>query len=104
MKPITITGFNGSNQAVEPVQLPESVGQHMQNAYPGLGDLRALNNHLTVATVPTSPQRNTIRRMGRDVASDSLYWLGWSAVVNATTGFGADTTERTYYTGDGTPK
>lgn len=104
MKPITITGFNGSNQAVEPVQLPESVGQHMQNAYPGLGDLRALNNHLTVATVPTSPQRNTIRRMGRDVASDALYWLGWSAVVNATTGFGADTTERTYYTGDGTPK
>lgn len=104
MRPITVTGFNGSNQAVEPEQLPENVGVHMENAYPGLGDLRALHNHLTVATVPASPQRNTIRRMGRDAVNDALYWLGWSAVVNATTGFGSDTTERTYYTGDGTPK
>ena len=104
MKPITISGFNGSIQAIEPVQLPESVGQFMENAYPGLGDLRALSVHLQVATVPTSPQRNTIRRMGRDVPSDALYWLGWSAVVSSTLGFGSDTTERTFYSGDGTPK
>lgn len=104
MRPITISGFNGSNQAIEPEQLPETTGQYMENAYPGLGDLRALHQHLTVATVPTSPQRLTIRRMGRDAVNDALYWLGWSSVVHATTGFGNDTTERTYFTGDGPPK
>lgn len=104
MRPITITGFNGSNQAADARQLAESVGVRMENAYPGLGDLRPLKNHLTVATVPSSPQRNTIWRMGRTAINDALYWLGWSAVVSVTLGFGADTSERTYYTGDGTPK
>ncbi len=104
MRPITLTGFSGSNSAVDPRQLPEAVGVYMANAYPGLGDLRPLNNHLTVATVPTSPQRRTIWRMGRDVASESLYWLGWSGVVSVTPGFGTDPTERTYYANDGTPK
>lgn len=104
MRPITLTGFNGSNQAKDPRQLPESVGVRMENAYPGLGDLRPLKNHLTVATVPASPQRNTIWRMGRDVVNDALYWLGWSAVVSVTPGFGTDTTERTFFAGDGVPK
>ena len=90
MKPITITGFNGSNQAIDARQLAETVGVRMENAYPGLGDLRPLQDHLTVATVPTSPQRNTIWRMGRGAINDALYWLGWSGVVNVTLGFGAD--------------
>lgn len=102
--PITITGFNGSNQAVDARQLAESVGVRMENAYPGLGDLRPLKNHLTVATVPASPQRNTIWRMGRGAINDALYWLGWSSVVSVTLGFGTDTTERTFFAGDGTPK
>jgi hypothetical protein len=43
--------------------------------------------------------------MGRDVASDANYWLSWTGVVHAVRGFDAeDTTERTYYTGDGIPK
>lgn len=104
MRPITLTGFNGSNSAIDARQLPESVGVSMTNAYPGLGDLRALKNHTTVATVPSSPQRNTIHRMGRSAINDALYWLGWSNVVNTTLGFGTDTTERTYFTGDGVPQ
>ena len=105
MRPITLSGFSGSNQAIDPRQLPDTVGVWAENLYPGLGDFRPLNNHLTVATVPSSPQRNTIHRMGRDAVNDALYWLGWSGVIDATRGFGADTsTERTFYTGDGTPK
>jgi len=43
--------------------------------------------------------------MGRDVASDANYWLSWPSVVHAVRGFDAeDTTERTYYTGDGIAK
>lgn len=104
MRPITITGFNGSRSAQDPQQLPEDVGVRMENAYPGLGDLRPLKQHLTVATVPTSPQRNTIWRNGRGAINDAQYWFAWSAVVSVTLGFGTDTTERTFYTGDGTPK
>ena len=104
MRPITLTGFNGSNQAIDPVELPESVGVFMENAYPGLGDLRPLDGHLTVASVPTSPQRRSIRRMGRSAINDALYWLGWSTFVTATLGFGSEPNERTYFTGSGSPK
>jgi hypothetical protein len=43
--------------------------------------------------------------MGRDVNSDAQYWLSWTTAVNVVRGFDpADTTEQTYYTGDGAPK
>jgi hypothetical protein len=43
--------------------------------------------------------------MGRDVDSDAQYWLSWTTAVNVVRGFdAADTTEQTYYTGDGAPK
>ena len=54
-------------------------------------------------TVPAG--RQTIYRMGRDVAQDHYYWLSWPTVVHAVRGFeSGDTTERTYYSGDGAPK
>lgn len=105
MTPITFGGFNGSNQAIDPRLLPEGVCTFMENAYPGLGDLRPLKQHLTVASVPASPQRQTIWRMGRNAVNDAIYWLAWSNVVSVTLGFGGDSnTERTFYTGDGSPK
>ncbi|MEO6363724.1 MAG: hypothetical protein ABIO71_10880, partial [Caldimonas sp.] len=43
--------------------------------------------------------------MGRDVPSDSLYWLQSTNVLDFARGFdGQDTTERTYYTGEATPR
>lgn len=65
--------------------------------------MRPWRNALTVATVPTG--RKTIYRMGRDVDSDSQYWLSWTTRVHAMLGFETEnTTERTYFTGDGVPK
>lgn len=105
MRPINLVGFAGSNFALNPRLLSESVGVSVTDAEPGQGDLRPLHDRLTVATVPTGTQRQTIYRMGRDVVSDANYWLSWSAVVTVMRGFdGADTTERTYYTGNGSPK
>lgn len=105
MRPINITGFAGSNQAVHPRLLREDVGVYVNDAEPGRGDLRPLRAAVTVATVPTSPQRQTIWRMGRDVPNDTQYWLSWSGIVHATRGFDAeDPTERTYFTGSGSPK
>jgi hypothetical protein len=103
MAVIAVAGFAGENRAIHPKLLADVVGTVSRNQKPGRGDLRSWKQPTTVASVPAN--RQTIYRMGRDVASDSQYWLSWSGVVHAVRGFDAeDTTERTYYTGDGAPK
>lgn len=100
---INIQGFLGENRQIEPKLLSDGVGVTSLNQKPGRGDLRPWRKPLTVAAVPAG--RKTIFRMGRDVISDSNYWLSWLGVVHAVRGFDArDTSERTYYTGDGAPK
>lgn len=103
MPVIRLAGFAGENRALHPKLLPDPVGVISRNQKPGRGDLRPWRQPSTVATVPAG--RQTIYRMGRDVDSESLYWLSWPSVVHAVRGFDPeDTTERTYYTGDGAPK
>lgn len=103
MPVIKLTGFNGENRALHPKLLPDSVGVTSRNQKPGRGDFRPWKQPSTVATVPSG--RETIYRMGRDVNSDAQYWLSWTSVVHAVRGFDPqDTTERTYYSGDGAPK
>lgn len=103
MTAIRFTGFIGENRALHPTMLPESVCTSLVNQKPGRGDLRPWKSPSNVATVPSGTQ--TIYRMGRDIVSDSLYWLSWNADVDVVRGFNSDDTgERTYYTGDGAPK
>lgn len=103
MAVIRVSGFAGENRALHPKVLPQEVGTLSRNQKPGRGDLRPWKQPATVATVPAG--RQTVYRMGRDVASDSSYWLSWPGVVHAVRGFDADdTSERTYFTGDGAPK
>lgn len=103
MAVIRVAVFAGENRALNPKLLPDTVGVLSRNQKPGRGDLRPWKTPATVATVPAG--RKTIYRMGRDVASDSNYWLSWSSKVHSVRGFDVeDTTERTYYTGDGVPK
>lgn len=100
---IKIAGFLGENRAIHPSLLLETLGVTSLNQKPGRGDLRPWNAPLSVATVGAG--RKTIYRMGRDVASDVNYWLSWTTDVSVVRGFNAsDSGERTYYTGDGTPK
>jgi hypothetical protein len=102
---LTIAGFSGANRAARPRLLGETVGVVSENQKTGRGSLRPWKQPLNVATVPTSAQRLTIYRMGRDTPSDTQYWLSWSTVVHAIRGFDpADTTEKTYYTGSGQPR
>lgn len=103
MAVIKLAAFNGENRALHPTLLNEALGVQSLNQKSGRGDLRPWNAPLNVATVPAG--RQTIYRMGRDVASDTQYWLSWPTVVHAVrAGDATDTAERTYYTGDGTPK
>lgn len=100
---LSLQSFAGSNRALHPLLLPEGVGVDSINQKPGRGDFRPWRDPATVATVPTG--RASIYRMGRDTPSDEEYWLSWTGVVHAMRGFiTEDTTERTFYTGDGFPK
>lgn len=100
---IRFAGFAGENRALHPALLGESVCTVSLNQKPGRGDLRPLRAPTTVATVPAG--RQTIYRAGRDVASDTNYWLSFTGVVHVVRGFNAaDTGERTFFTGSGTPK
>jgi hypothetical protein len=97
------SGFQGANRAVHPKLLGDAVCTVSLNQKPGRGDLRPWKTPVAVATVQSG--HRTIYRMGRDVSSDANYWLSWPGVVHAVRGFDAeDTTERTYLTGDGSPK
>lgn len=50
-------------------------------------------------------QTETIYRFGQDTPGDSNYWFTWNTPVQVVKGpIAGDTTERTYYTGDGYPK
>lgn len=103
MAVIRWAGFAGENRALHPKLLPEHLGTLSRNQKPGRGDLRPWKTPLAVATAMLGAK--TIYRMGRDVASDANYWLSWPTVVHAVRGFDvSDSTERTYYTGDGAPK
>lgn len=100
---LSVAGFAGANRALQPKLLGEVVGQDSQNHKPGKGDLRPWKQPLTAATVPSS--RQTIYRFGRDTVSDANYWFSWTTIVHAVRGYNtADTTERTYFTGNGAPK
>lgn len=103
MAVIRLAGFFGENRALHPKALPEGVGVTSLNQRPGRGDLRPLRSPLNVATVPAG--RVSIYRLGKDTVSDANTWLSWTTVVHAVRGFIAtDTSERTYYSGDGPPK
>ncbi len=103
MAVIRWAGFAGENRALHPKLLPDNLGTMSRNQKPGRGDLRPWKTPVAVATALLGAK--TIYRMGRDVASDANYWLAWPTVVHAVRGFDvSDSTERTYYTGDGAPK
>lgn len=103
MAVIRWAGMSGENRLQDPKLIPDSACVLSRNHKPTRGDLRPWREPKLVATVPAGTK--TIHRMGKDVVSDSDYWLSWSSVVHAVRGITAgDTTERTYYTGDGAPK
>jgi hypothetical protein len=100
---IAITGFVGANKAIDPKLLPPNVGTASLNQKPGRGSLQPWRVPLTVATVPAG--RQTIYRYGRDTKSDANYWFSLTGVGHFVRGYNLDdTTERTYFTGSGTPK
>jgi hypothetical protein len=102
--PLSFGQFGGAASFADPIELPMQVATSTVNQRPGRQDLQPWRTALPVANTP-SAGRKTIYRMGYDVRADGFYWLSWDNVVHAIRGFEQDdTTERTYFTGDGVPK
>lgn len=103
MAVLRLGSFAGENRALHAMLLPEAVGATSINQKLGHGDLRPWRSPVHVITAPADTK--TIYRMGREVVSDTNYWLTWPKEVHVARGPNAiDLFERTYYTGDGTPK
>jgi len=59
----------------------------------------------TVDPLSKSDSIKSIYRFGQDQTDETKYWFHWAEDVDVVQGFiNGDTTERTYYTGDGAPK
>lgn len=101
-----LTGFLGQNTVFEPELLPPGLCRVSLNQRPPeSGALVPWREPLTIAGPNVPSGRQTLYRMGRETASSTTFWLSWTGVVHVTRGFDSpDPTERTYYSGDGTPK
>ena len=101
-----LTGFLGANLKVHKRFLPPGIGVMSLNQKPSEeGDFRPWRVPLTIATSAIGGGRQTIYRMGRDVATPTSYWLSLTTVGHFVRAFDAsDPTERTAFTGSGSPK
>jgi hypothetical protein len=105
---VEVTGMLGANLAREKRQLPLQVGVASLNQKPSrAGHMEPWPEPPAVplVSIPASPQRTTVYRMGRDALTPAEHWLSWPEFVHVIRGFDPeDPTERTYYTGAGSPK
>jgi len=106
MAVLQIKSFGGISPKVPPRYLQDSQAQTAINcpvfngALVPIQDVGAAVTTLAKAGVP-----QTIYRFGQDVVSDSQYWFHWTTDVNVCRGqISGDTSEWTFYTGDGVPK
>ncbi len=96
--------FNGMAPSVSARLLDPKFGQYVVNALNTNGELTPIKGMLQIATLAKPGVKKTIYRFGKDRA-ESEYWFHWTTDVNVARGsINDDTTERTYFTGDGVPK
>jgi hypothetical protein len=106
MAVITIKTFGGISPKVPPRYLQDAQAQTALNADVFQGSLKpiaALGS--TVATLTKVGTPLTIYRFGQSAVSDSQYWFHWTTDVDVCRSqIAGDTSEWTFYTGDGAPK
>jgi hypothetical protein len=102
---ISISNFGGMMPRRNAAMLPDTAAQVARNCTLWHGDLRSLKAALPVVT-PTAigAAIKSIYRIGMTLP-ETQYWMGWATDVDVVRGMIAgDSSERTYYTGDGVPK
>ncbi|WP_426106356.1 hypothetical protein [Massilia sp. TSP1-1-2] len=102
---ISISNFGGMMPRRNPALLPDTLAQVARNCKLWHGDLRPLKATLQVVTpAAIGATIKTIHRIGMALP-EHQYWMAWSTDVDVVRGMiAADTSERTYFTGNGLPK
>lgn len=97
--------FRGRIAKVNPLLLGDADAQTCVNADLRHGDLRAWNGPAFVANLAKVGAIKTIYKFGDAITNEALYWFHWTVEVDVARGqIADDTSERTYFTGDGDPK
>jgi hypothetical protein len=106
MAVLQIKSFGGISPKIPPRYLQDSQAQVAINCPVFSGALQPLQDvGSAVATLSKTGVPQTIYRFGQEVISDSQYWFHWTTDVNVCRGqISGDTSEWTFYTGDGIPK
>lgn len=101
---VVLQNMGGIAPKVTSELLPENLAQTASNLLLHKGGVAPLKNPTTVATPTKSGVKKTIYRYGIS-QPESQYWFSWTTPVHVCRGpIAGDTTERTYFTGDGVPK
>jgi hypothetical protein len=106
MAALQIKSFGGVSPKVPPRYLQDTMAQTALNAVVFNGSLQPLSNvGVAVHTLTKVGTPLTIYRFGQDSVSDSQYWFHWTSDVDVCRSqISGDTSEWTFYTGDGAPK
>ena len=90
-----------------PRYLGNEAAQTALNCPVWLGSLQSIKGTTAITPDPLTKTGTikSIYRFGQNETDEKKYWFHWTADVDVVQGFIAgDTSERTYYTGDGVPK
>lgn len=105
MAVLRVNQFAGVSPKTPPRYLNDTQAQIALNCPVWLGSLQSLRGTTDKAAFSKSGDILSIYRFGQSETNELNYWFHWTTDVDVVRGFiNGDTTERTYYTGDGVPK
>ena len=106
MAVLNLKSFGGIAPIVPPRYLEETQAQTALNCPVFQGSIQSLSDlGSSVATLDKSGTIQSIYRFGQDTLSDSQHWFHWTTDVDvARSQIAGDTSEWTFFTGDGIPK
>lgn len=106
MVTIALKSFGGISPRISPRVLSDNLAQTATNCDVFSSTLRPLPDvSASVVTLPKVGAIKTMYRFGQDISSDTQYWFHWLTDVDVCRSqIAGDTSEWTFYTGDGAPK
>lgn len=106
MAVFSIKSFGGIAPVVPPRYLQDNQAQTAMNCPVFQGSIQAIADlGSSVANLPKTGTIKSLYRFGQDTISDSNYWFHWTTDVDvARSQIAGDTSEWTFFTGDGAPK
>lgn len=105
MTSIRTNKFGGVSPKISARYLGENQAQTAQNCVTWKGPLTPLDDVSTTVLALEKSDIQSIYRFGKDVDSETQYWFTKTTVAEFVQGaIAGDTTEKTFFTGDGVPK